>query len=92
MASVIRVRGGRRVDARFEFQGRLAPDSFREFARRRAARLSLELEEGDASNSRFVCRVRGPLALVDAFEMACSLGPLDCLVREIAREDRGTLT
>ena len=84
--------GGRQVEAKFEFQGRLAPESFREFARRRALRLSLELDEGDASTSRFVCQVRGPLALVDAFEMACSLGPLDCLVMEIVREDVGTLT
>ena len=76
------------VEASFAFKGRLAPDSFRDFARRRAARLSLKLEEGGASAQSFACRVSGPLALVDAFEMACSLGPLDCLVLDVWREDR----
>ena len=82
------MRGPVSVDANFAFQGRLKPDSFRDFARRRAARLSLDLEERGASSESFACRVSGPLALVDAFEMACSLGPLDCLVLDVWREDR----
>jgi hypothetical protein len=31
--------------------------------------------------------VSGAAELVDAFEMACSLGPYDCLVLEVARHD-----
>jgi len=76
------------VEASFAFQGRLAPDSFCDFVRRRAARLSLDLEERSSSPQSFACRVSGPLALVDAFEIACRLGPLDCLVMDVQRVDR----
>lgn len=75
------------AEVRFLFQGRLDARSFRAFAQHRAARLALDLVfEADARDG-VACRVRGPLALVDAFEMACSLGPLDCLVLDVQRAD-----
>jgi hypothetical protein len=76
------------VEARLEFCGRLISASFQDFVRRRAARLALKLDEGEGSTLRFACRVSGPIALIDAFEMACSLGPLDCLVLDVRRDDR----
>ena len=74
------------ADAVMRFHGRLVPGSFAAFARHRAARLGLELLalEADAGTAR--AHLAGPAALLDAFEMACSLGPLDCVILETARE------
>ncbi|RWR49448.1 hypothetical protein EOW65_09000 [Sinirhodobacter ferrireducens] len=65
----------------------MRPDSFAEFAAHRAARLSIALDTiaVDATAARL--RVAGAPDLVDAFEMALSLGPADCLVREVERND-----
>jgi acylphosphatase len=74
--------------ARFVFSGRLRTDSFVEFARHRAARLGLEIDVAQMSNEAITLNVSGAAELVDAFEMACSLGPYDCLVLDVARHDR----
>ena len=76
------------VRARFVFTGRLRTDSFVEFARHRAARLGLWIDVTQMSEEAITVNVAGAAELVDAFEMACSLGPYDCLVPEIARHDR----
>lgn len=81
---------GRRVTVRFTFAGRLAPDSFRAFAEHRAARLSLALVAGPIRPDAATMTVTGHPDLVDAFEMACSLGPLDCLVDEVSRRTQQT--
>jgi acylphosphatase len=73
--------------ARFVFSGRLRTDSFIEFARHRAARLGLEIDVAQMSNEAITLNVSGTAELVDAFEMACSLGPYDCLVLDVARHD-----
>jgi len=73
--------------ARFVFAGRLRTDSFVEFARHRAARLGLSIDVAQISEVAITVNVSGPAELVDAFEMACSLGPYDCLVLEVARHD-----
>jgi acylphosphatase len=73
--------------ARFVFSGRLRTDSFIEFARHRAARLGLEIDVAQMSNEAITLKVSGAAELVDAFEMACSLGPYDCLVLDVARHD-----
>jgi acylphosphatase len=73
--------------ARFVFYGRLRTDSFIEFARHRAARLGLEIDVAQMSNEAITLNVSGATELVDAFEMACSLGPYDCLVLDVARHD-----
>lgn len=61
-------------------RGEFAPESLERFVRARAARLQLTLriEQLDADVARL--RVGGQRDLVDAFVMACSLGPSDCLV------------
>ncbi len=79
---------GRKERARFVFIGRLRTDSFIEFARHRAARLGLWIDVAQISEVAITVNVSGPTELVDAFEMACSLGPYDCLVLEVARDDR----
>jgi len=70
----------------FLFSGRFDPTSFAEFARHRAARLSLKATSIDPSSDRISVTVAGPADLIDAFEMACSLGPIDCLVEDVVRD------
>jgi hypothetical protein len=67
------------------FTGRLVPPSFADFVEHRAARLALDCGFGPVDGSRAVVTVRGEPDLVDAFEMACSLGPLDCVVLDCRR-------
>jgi hypothetical protein len=68
------------------FQGRLMAASFLDFARHRAARLDLTLRQAEADGTVARLHLAGAVPLLDAFELACSLGPLDCLVLEVARE------
>jgi hypothetical protein len=67
------------------FYGRFDPTSFVAFMCARAKRLALDLVI-EAVGPR-CCRVvvHGQPGLIDAFEMACSLGPLDCLVQGVER-------
>jgi hypothetical protein len=72
-------------NASFVFRGRLRTEIFVEFARQRAARLDLAIDIGDVSDEAIALTVRGASELVDAFEMACSLGPYQCLVLDVTR-------
>lgn len=69
------------------FTGRFRPASFRAFAEDRARLLALDAAWAEATPDRMIVAVAGQRDFIDAFEMACSLGPLDCLVREIERRD-----
>ena len=71
----------------FTFSGQLNLTSFAEFARHRAARLDLLLELGEFRDAKAELSVTGKPDLIDMFEMAMSLGPHDCLVLDVARED-----
>ena len=71
--------------ASFVFSGRLRTDAFVEFARHRAARLDLVIYIGSVSDEAITLTVRGASELVDAFEMACSVGPYECLVLDVTR-------
>jgi acylphosphatase len=62
------------------FLGRFRPESFHEFVRHRAERLSLRASFRTVSPGRIEVSVAGAAELIDAFELACSLGPIDCLV------------
>ena len=74
-------------NASFVFSGKLRADIFVEFARHRAARLDLAIDIGSVSDEAVALTVRGASELVDAFEMACSLGPYQCLVLDVTRRD-----
>jgi len=69
----------------FVFTGRFEPASFADFARHRAGRRSLDAGQPDLRSDRVRITVSGQPDLVDAFEMACSLGPIDCLVEDVSR-------
>ena len=69
------------------FEGDLPEASFAEFAAHRAAKLSLGWRMVAQDARAVTIRLSGPPALLDAFEMALSLGPADCLVREVRRFD-----
>ncbi len=73
------------VRERIVFTGRFEPVSFADFAAHRAARLTLDLAVEAAGRDRVVLSVGGEEALVDAFERACSLGPIDCLIMDVER-------
>lgn len=67
------------------FIGHFRADSFCEFVDHRARRLQLDVVMERAGDERIEVRVAGQPDLIDAFEMACSLGPIDCVVREVER-------
>ncbi len=67
------------------FVGRFQPDSFTEFVRHRAKRLAVSAGLVHVGRERIEVSVAGEADLVDAFETACSLGPLDCLVLDAFR-------
>ncbi len=71
--------------ARFTFRGQMVCESFTEFALHRARRLDLEIDLGACDSSSATLSVKGQEDLVDAFEMACSLGPYDCIILDIER-------
>jgi hypothetical protein len=71
--------------ALFRFTGQLVCESFAEFALHRARRLDLEIDIGACDASSATLSVKGQDDLVDAFEMACSLGPYDCIILDIQR-------
>jgi hypothetical protein len=70
---------------RMSFKGHFMPPSFVEFVDRRAARLDLEVSVTSAAADRVSVEISGQPDLIDAFEMACSLGPMDCLVLDCER-------
>lgn len=71
--------------ARFTFRGKIVCESFTEFALHRARRLDLEIDVGACDAASATLSVKGQEDLVDAFEMACSLGPYDCIILDIER-------
>jgi hypothetical protein len=74
---------------RFRFIGDLHAASFAEFAEHRALRLDIALTVVESGPGSATFDVEGAPDLVDMFEMACSLGPLACIVRDVERRDIG---
>jgi hypothetical protein len=74
---------------RFRFVGELDGASFVEFAQHRARRLDIQLRVVESGPNSATFDVGGEPDLVDMFEMACSLGPLTSIVREVERRDIG---
>lgn len=73
--------------ARIHFSGQLDAGRFVAFAEHRARRLDIALRVLDSDGNSATFHVTGAADLVDMFEMACSLGPADCVVRDVERED-----
>lgn len=71
--------------AEMRFTGRLGP-SFVRFALTRGRRLSLRGSIRDEDDT-VVVEVEGPAALIDAFEITCSLGPIDSRIDSWTRAD-----
>jgi hypothetical protein len=67
------------------FIGQFRPSSFLDFIRHRAARLALCAQPEFVRDDMIEVSVSGEADLVDAFEVACTLGPIDCLVRDHRR-------
>lgn len=72
--------------AQITFVGCFAPHSFEEFVAHRGRKLALEWRILHSDRERVSVALRGQPAFLDAFEMACSLGPADCLVRDVVRD------
>jgi hypothetical protein len=72
------------VATEYRFSGDIDPAVFATFAEARIRRLSLRGACRIAGGT-VVCRVAGPLDLVDMFEMACLVGPAGCLVTTVER-------
>ena len=81
--------GATQCAVELRFRGRLG-EPFASFAMRRAGRLSLRgwIEANDSEHVTIVAE--GPEALVDAFELVCSLGPIDSDVESWTRIERAT--
>ncbi len=77
---------------RMSFKGHFVQPSFLDFVDRRAARLDLDVAVTSSGADRVAVEVSGQRDLIDAFEMACSLGPMDCLILDVerCRIDTGT--
>jgi len=75
----------------FTFVGQLERESFMEFATHRARRLDLGYAFGECGDDAVDVTVEGAHDLVDAFEMACSLGPHDCIVLDVERKPGAAL-
>jgi hypothetical protein len=71
--------------ARLVFIGRFRPASFLDFIRHRAARLALCVRAEFVRHDVIEVSVAGESDLLEAFELACGLGPIDCLVRDYHR-------
>ena len=67
------------------FLGHFQTESFLDFMAHRARRLALRAGVRSASAERIEISVMGEDDLVDAFEIACTLGPIDCVVRDHRR-------
>jgi acylphosphatase len=70
---------------RISFTGHFVPPSFLEFVDCRAARLDVDVSVMSADSGRVAVEISGQPDLIDAFEMACSLGPLDCMILDCER-------
>jgi len=70
---------------RMSFKGHFVQPSFLDFLDRRAARLDLDVAVTSSGVDSVAVAVSGQRDLIDAFEMACSLGPIDCLVLDVER-------
>lgn len=69
-------------------EGKLASNTFGAWICHRAALLDLKGWVTSEGPETMCIVVVGPSALIDAMEMACSLGPMDVTVTDVLRHER----
>ena len=67
--------------------GNLDTGSFLPWISRHAAKLGLEQRIHHADQARIELILSGPVELIDAMEMGCSLGPINVWVEDIQRAE-----
>ena len=77
------VEGGRKVQVRYDLSGRMELSEFVAFAVERAAWLGIAGSVAVTGPGQVSVIAAGPEAMVGAFEMALTLGPLTALVIEV---------
>ena len=77
------IEGGAPVRTRYEISGRINVPDYLDFVAERAAWLNIGGWAAASSEHSVTLVASGPEALVGAFEMACTLGPLNALVETI---------
>ncbi len=81
--------GARQCAVELRFSGSLG-EPFASFALKRARRLSLRGWMKAHDDEHVTILAEGPEALVDAFELVCSLGPIDSDVESWTRIEQAT--
>ena len=71
--------------------GAVGSASFLPWIRRHARKLGLSGRIASADAMRIELDVSGPIELIDALEMGCSLGPIDVWIDAIERQPLATL-
>lgn len=74
---------GRWTAAELVFSGRNLGPAFLDFVEDRARRFSLDGWAAPTGRGDVAVTLRGPDALIDMLEIACLLGPIDCLVEGV---------
>ncbi len=77
------------ITERFTITGDVGSPAFPPWIGRHAGRLGLSAAMGEHSDRRVSLMLRGPADLIDAMELACSLGPYEVWVETIDRERLG---
>ena len=72
---------------RMTILGNLDTGSFQPWINRHEAKLGLEQRVHHADQARIELILSGPVELIDAMEMGCSLGPINVWVEDIQRAE-----
>lgn len=72
------------VEVEFVLKGVLPQPAFLAFVQHRSACLSLEPQVDKAERDEVILRVKGVPDILDAFELACSLGPVEARVTSVS--------
>lgn len=80
--------------ARIDFHGQFDVSTFSDWIRHRATKLGLTGRLLTAQPNHISLEVSGPEELLNAMEVACSLGPINCLTErsELTWIDPGSVT
>lgn len=74
---------------RFTLSGNLSSPALAPWLEQRAAKLGLSISAQHRGADMVEFNLKGPVALLDAFEVACLLGPADAWIQGIERRATG---